>query len=50
MNEYKKIVQETLTERVSCLCCSLKSLEEMKNLKKYYPELWKELKYRGVIK
>ena len=30
--------------RVSCWCCPLKSLEEQRKLKKYYPELWEELK------
>ena len=30
--------------RVSCWCCPLKSLPELRNLYKYYPELWAELK------
>lgn len=31
-------------DRVSCWCCPLKSLDELRKLKKYYPELWEELK------
>ena len=31
-------------KRVSCWCCPLKSLPELKSLWKYYPELWEELK------
>ena len=31
-------------KRVSCWCCPLKSLPELKSLWKYYPELWQELK------
>jgi 3'-phosphoadenosine 5'-phosphosulfate sulfotransferase (PAPS reductase)/FAD synthetase len=30
--------------RVSCWCCPLQSLEELRKLRKYFPELWKELK------
>ncbi len=30
--------------RVSCWCCPLKSLPEWRNLYKYYPELWAQLK------
>lgn len=30
--------------RVSCWCCPLKSLPDSRNLWKYFPELWKELK------
>ncbi len=30
--------------RVSCWCCPLKNLKELKNLYKYYPELWQKLK------
>lgn len=29
--------------RVSCWCCPLKSLEELRNLRKHFPELWEEL-------
>lgn len=29
--------------RVSCWCCPLKSLDELRNLRIYYPELWSEL-------
>jgi len=29
--------------RVSCWCCPLKSLDELRNLRKYYPGLWQEL-------
>ena len=31
-------------KRVSCWCCPLKSLPELKSLWKFYPELWEELK------
>lgn len=31
-------------DRVSCWCCPLKGLEELRKLYKYYPELWEELK------
>lgn len=31
-------------KRVSCWCCPLKSLEELRVLYKHYPELWEELK------
>ena len=30
--------------RVSCWCCPLQSLEELRNLYRYYPELWEQLK------
>ena len=30
--------------RVSCWCCPLQSLEELRKLKKNFPELWQELK------
>lgn len=30
--------------RVSCWCCPLKSLEELRNLRKHFPDLWAELK------
>lgn len=30
-------------DRVSCWCCPLKRIGELRNLKKYYPELWDEL-------
>lgn len=30
-------------DRVSCWCCPLKNLRELKTLWKYYPELWAEL-------
>ena len=30
--------------RVSCWCCPLKSLSELRTLRKNFPELWKELK------
>ena len=33
-----------LFNRVSCWCCPLKNLKELKILYTYYPELWKELK------
>ena len=31
-------------DRVSCWCCPLKNLRELKTLWKYYPDLWAELK------
>lgn len=31
-------------DRVSCWCCPLKNLEELRSLYNYYPELWQELK------
>lgn len=31
-------------KRVSCWCCPLQSLEELRKLKKNFPELWQELK------
>ena len=31
-------------DRLSCWCCPLKNLKELKILWKYYPELWNELK------
>ncbi len=31
-------------KRVSCWCCPLQSLEELRQLYRYYPELWQRLK------
>lgn len=31
-------------DRVSCWCCPLQSLEDLRKLRKHYPELWEELK------
>ena len=31
-------------DRVSCWCCPLKSLEELRKLQTHFPELWNELK------
>lgn len=31
-------------DRLSCWCCPLKNLKELKILYKYYPELWNQLK------
>lgn len=31
-------------DRLSCWCCPLKNLKELKILYKYYPKLWQELK------
>lgn len=31
-------------DRLSCWCCPLKNLKELKILYKYYPDLWNELK------
>jgi 3'-phosphoadenosine 5'-phosphosulfate sulfotransferase (PAPS reductase)/FAD synthetase len=31
-------------KRVSCWCCPLQSLDDLRKLRKYYPELWKKLK------
>lgn len=42
--------------RVSCWCCPLKSLPELRNLRKYFPDLWERLKnmehrtYRKFLK
>lgn len=33
-----------LFSRVSCWCCPLQSLEELRKLRKHFPELWEELK------
>lgn len=33
-----------LFDRVSCWCCPLKSLEELRTLRKHFPDLWSELK------
>ena len=30
--------------RVSCWCCPLKSLPELRNLREYYPEIWTKLR------
>lgn len=30
--------------RVSCWCCPLQGLEELRNLRKHFPDLWSELK------
>lgn len=30
-------------KRVSCWCCPLKRINELRNLRNYYPELWKRL-------
>jgi len=32
-------------KRVSCWCCPMQSLEELRHLRSYYPELWEKLKY-----
>lgn len=29
--------------RVSCWCCPLQRINELRTLRKYYPELWNEL-------
>ncbi len=31
-------------DRVSCWCCPLQSLDNLRKLRKYFPELWEELK------
>jgi 3'-phosphoadenosine 5'-phosphosulfate sulfotransferase (PAPS reductase)/FAD synthetase len=31
-------------DRVSCWCCPLQSLEELRKLRKHFPELWQELR------
>lgn len=31
-------------DRVSCWCCPMKNLKELKNLYKFYPDLWEQLK------
>lgn len=30
--------------RVSCWCCPLQSLEELRKLRKHFPELWEQLR------
>ena len=34
--------------RVSCWCCPFKSLPELRNLRKYYPEKWGELRKMDI--
>jgi len=34
--------------RVSCWCCPFQSLPELRNLRKHYPEKWKELKKMDI--
>lgn len=34
-------------DRVSCWCCPLQNLKDLRNLWEYYPELWSELKRDG---
>lgn len=31
-------------DRVSCWCCPLKNLNELRNIRKYFPNLWKKLR------
>lgn len=31
-------------DRVSCWCCPLQKLEELRNLREYFPDLWNELR------
>ena len=31
--------------RVSCWCCPLQSLEELRKLRRYFPDLWEKLRY-----
>lgn len=31
--------------RLSCWCCPLQSLDELRKLRKYFPELWERLRY-----
>lgn len=33
-----------LFNRVSCWCCPLKGINELRNLRKHYPALWEELR------
>jgi 3''-phosphoadenosine 5''-phosphosulfate sulfotransferase (PAPS reductase)/FAD synthetase and related enzymes len=33
-------------DRVSCKYCALKNLKELRNIRKYYPKVWQELKGR----
>lgn len=33
----------SIFKRVSCWCCPLKSLEELRKLRKHFPDLWREL-------
>ena len=36
-------------KRVSCWCCPLKSIPELRMLYRYYPQLWQELLYMDSI-
>ena len=36
--------ENRVVDRLSCWCCPLKNLKELKILYKFYPELWQELK------
>jgi 3'-phosphoadenosine 5'-phosphosulfate sulfotransferase (PAPS reductase)/FAD synthetase len=36
--------EKTGRSRVSCWCCPLKSLSELRKLRKHFPDLWEELK------
>ena len=33
----------TKFKRVSCFCCPMQGLRELRNLRKYYPELWSQM-------
>jgi len=33
----------TKFKRVSCFCCPMQGLRELRNLRKYYPELWNQM-------
>ena len=33
----------TKFKRVSCFCCPMQGLQELRNLRKYYPELWSQM-------
>lgn len=35
----------SIFKRVSCWCCPLQSLSELRNLRIFYPELWNKLEY-----
>ena len=36
-------------DRVSCKYCALKNLKELRNIRKYYPDVWEELKERQKL-
>jgi 3'-phosphoadenosine 5'-phosphosulfate sulfotransferase (PAPS reductase)/FAD synthetase len=41
---YEIFKKEGRTARISCWCCPLQSLEDLRKLRKHFPDLWDELK------